>query len=1196
MSSPAPRIDRRPPEELVATTERLLQRYTGWQATTNGNELGRVLVRVFARLASLVVDRLNQVPEKGFLAFLDLLGLELLPPRPARVPLTFTLAAGSPVDALVPAGTRVATSPAEGETTPVVFETERDLVVVRSQLVAALTREPGRDRYADNSKIATGQSAGTFAVFQAEKPIDHVLYLGHALFGVDLPKEVTLQVTPASADHPWLSAVEWSWWNGETWVLVQPSGAAMLTNGTWGLTLPGLPGVQVRKIGERQGAWLRGRLTTPLPHGNLSIDGQSGQQTLVRSGLSPDAAFADGHLLDTSETFGPFGDRGNAVSFYLACTDALSKPGATVTIDVALARPAPRAAAATLIWEYWNGAAWAALGHSDSTSATIPSPPHDFADGTQAFTRDGTVTFRAPSDWEAGTGPEGPNVTSDYWLRARVFRNVYGPPGPAVDRLALGYAWPLPRVDSIGTSVRIVRTGLAPDLGFTNQLPVDLSKDFWPFGEKPRLYDTLYLASDEAFSRPRATITLHVALNDPPGLTSGQVRLRWEAWDAEAGTWTSLGESGPGQPDSASGSLQDQTKGFTSRPDANAVPITFTLPARVGPVAVNGQVRHWIRVRIVAGDYGTEAHYVAATDNGQPVYYTDTKVQVYELRPATFQAPSIQSIRIDYDYRDPPAAPELASLASVLTENDFAIEDHTADATSSGAGWFTPYTPTVDRQPTLYLGFERTDADNGFANRATQLYFGVAEALYDAPTPSGRGRTDPAVVAWDYWNGHGWARLGTRDETQGFATRGLVTFVGPPDFRRCVQFGREAFWLRARWESGTYARVPQLRRVLTNTTWATQSLTVLDEVLGSGTGDANQVFRTTRAPVLPGQIVEVRESELPSPTEQETIRAEEGENAITAITDASGRPTEIWVRWHQVPDFFDSGPRSRHYVLDRLTGQVSFGNAQRGMMPPVSRNGVRVTRYATGGGVLGNRPIGAVTQLMTTVPYVQGATNLEPAAGDSPLEDVESIKVRGPKTLRHRDRAVIGVDFEDLALQASTDVARVKVIVAQDRQAAGSVGLIVVPRDVVPRPVPSIELLAQVQAYLEARLSPTVDLSVRGPDWIQVTVTAEVVPRSLDAATDVQSAISSRLAAFLHPLTGGPDGNGWAFGRRPYRSDLYSLIESTPGVDHVRLLQVEEKGDDAGQPDSFLIFSGDHQLSMVGGTDGLPATRTAIRS
>jgi len=71
----------------------------------------------------------------------------------------------------------------------------------------------------------------------------------------------------------------------------------------------------------------------------------------------------------------------------------------------------------------------------------------------------------------------------------------------------------------------------------------------------------------------------------------------------------------------------------------------------------------------------------------------------------------------------------------------------------------------------------------------------------------------------------------------------------------------------------------------------------------------------------------------------------------------------------------------------------------------------------------------------------------------------------------------------------------------------------------------------------------------------------------------------AQLVAFLHPLTGGLDGQGWAFGRKPYQSDLYALIEDIPGVDYVRRLTVIET--DEVRPDRFLVYSGDHQITML---------------
>jgi hypothetical protein len=993
-----PDIDGRSFNDLIAQTERLLRRYSAWQP--GGNDAGAALVRIFARLAEMVIERLNQVPDKSFLAFLDLIGLELLPPQPARVPLTFRLAQGSTTDALVPARTSVAATPAEGETEPVLFETERELVVTRSQLVAAFTRDPVRHLYSEHTPIATGAVGDSFPVFQGDRSIMHRLYLGYnSLVGIDMPKTITLRIQPVEVDRRWPAAVEWGYWNGKECLPLKATLPAAV-GGAWEITLADVPGISATTVDGKTSTWLCGELK---------------------------------------------------------------------------------------------------------------------------------------------------------------------------QRLSLGEA-PLPRIATVRTSIRIQRAGLLPELAFTNQLPIDPTKDFFPFGEKPKFNDTLYLASDEAFSKPGATITLTVALTNPadpngtppPAQPSNTLTLVWEFWNRQVGKWDLLGESGPGAKQSSRYDFKDETRAFTSTSDTPTQSVTFTCPTGWAPREENGQVKYWIRVRIVRGDYGREAEYRPGSDGG------------YVLVPATFRPPSIKSITLGYDYTPPLAAPDYT-----LTENDFLWVDH-SEAAKTGGQAFHPFTPPIDTRPTFYLGFQRPGADTGFAHRATALYFSVAEVLYGSSLAEDRAVAEPPAVTWEYWNGGRWARLGTRDETQGFTRRGLVTFIGPPDLRTSTEFGLTAFWLRARWDSGEYVSAPRLRRVLTNTMWAAHTLTIQNEVLGSSNGEPNQTFRTSQWPVLPGQHIEVREPERPSATEQDAIRAEEGEDAITEVQDTSGRPLEIWVRWHQVPDFYESGPRSRHYTLDRLTGEVRFGDGKRGLVPPQGRSNVRAAGYRTGGGPQGNRPAGAITQLKSAVPYVDSVTHWESSVGGAPQETLEAVKVRGPKTLRHRQRAVAVADFEDLAFEASPpQVARVRGIVAQGSDDAGRVALIIVPRHRDPKPVPSLELLDRVADYISARIAPTVDLQVAGPDWLRVTVTAEIVPVSIEAAADVQAVVLARLAAFLHPLTGGLDGQGWAFGRKPYRSDLHALIEGTPGVDHVRYLSVTEKADDGLGVDRFLVYSGDHQIIMV---------------
>jgi len=54
-----------------------------------GKDASCAFWKVFAHLLVSVVRRLNQAPDKNLLAFLEMLGFNLLPAQPARAPLTF---------------------------------------------------------------------------------------------------------------------------------------------------------------------------------------------------------------------------------------------------------------------------------------------------------------------------------------------------------------------------------------------------------------------------------------------------------------------------------------------------------------------------------------------------------------------------------------------------------------------------------------------------------------------------------------------------------------------------------------------------------------------------------------------------------------------------------------------------------------------------------------------------------------------------------------------------------------------------------------------------------------------------------------------------------------------------------------------------------------------------------------------------
>src|SRR2546423_9198074 len=123
MEEPAPKIDPRSAQDISRQLRKLLAVYAPqWREQDAPSGLSAALVGIFSRFSEIVIQRLNKTPEKNLLAYLDMLGLSVLPPQPARVPLTFFLTAGSLTHAGVPPGAQSPAQPAAGDTGPLVFQ------------------------------------------------------------------------------------------------------------------------------------------------------------------------------------------------------------------------------------------------------------------------------------------------------------------------------------------------------------------------------------------------------------------------------------------------------------------------------------------------------------------------------------------------------------------------------------------------------------------------------------------------------------------------------------------------------------------------------------------------------------------------------------------------------------------------------------------------------------------------------------------------------------------------------------------------------------------------------------------------------------------------------------------------------------------------------------------------------------------
>ena len=447
---------------------------------------------------------------------------------------------------------------------------------------------------------------------------------------------------------------------------------------------------------------------------------------------------------------------------------------------------------------------------------------------------------------------------------------------------------------------------------------------------------------------------------------------------------------------------------------------------------------------------------------------------------------------------------------------------------------------------------------------------------------------NPPLV-WEALTDGGWVECEvTGDETGGLNRSGPLVVHVPPSHVPAILDGTRAGWLRARVvqrEPGQpgYTDPPMIRGLAAGTVGGTvdalHAEVVQNEPLGASEGVAGQAFPVNRAPVLGG--------------------------AGEAILDVSGE--DGWVQWTQVEHFADSGPRDEHFVLDAASGMVHFGPAvrepaggmrQHGAVPPKDA-AIRLRRYTIGGGATGNVGRGAIRTLKSSIPFVAAVENRRRAQGGVDGETLAQARQRAPIMLRTRSRAVTAEDYEAIARETAPEVSRVRCLTAGEEGVdAGSVRVLVVPaaartegRLSFPDLVPDRAVLDRIAARLDEVRLLGARVVVEPPLYRGVTVVATAIARPRVDLALVQHGTVEALYAFLDPITGGPDGAGWEFGRPVHAGDVFGVLQRVRGVEaveNVRLYGANpitgERGPETARldlPPNSLVFSFGHQVRVV---------------
>ena len=140
--------------------------------------------------------------------------------------------------------------------------------------------------------------------------------------------------------------------------------------------------------------------------------------------------------------------------------------------------------------------------------------------------------------------------------------------------------------------------------------------------------------------------------------------------------------------------------------------------------------------------------------------------------------------------------------------------------------------------------------------------------------------------------------------------------------------------------------------------------------------------------------------------------------------------------------------------------------------------------------------------------------------------------------------------------------------------------------------VPAESTLEKITQRLdETRLIGT-RILVEPPVYRGITVVARLRARSRSDPNRLRDQALDVLYRYFHPILGGPDGNGWPFGRAVLGGEVFAALQGVRGtemVEDVRIFGADPLTGERGKATDrlelephALVFSYEHQVMVEG--------------
>ncbi|MBQ7680055.1 MAG: hypothetical protein IJT34_09435, partial [Butyrivibrio sp.] len=463
------------------------------------------------------------------------------------------------------------------------------------------------------------------------------------------------------------------------------------------------------------------------------------------------------------------------------------------------------------------------------------------------------------------------------------------------------------------------------------------------------------------------------------------------------------------------------------------------------------------------------------------------------LRPALHHYPVIVGLQLSYTYRGREVNP-----THLRSMNGTVLTDLTAKSREDEP--YAVFMPISYADDALYLGF-----DEPITSGPVGLLFRL----------SGDSGQEHLKCRFEYSSRRGFRPIKIVDGTEEFSRSGIILFAPPSDFHAVTLEGKRRYWIRAVREEveedyEELRSLPHITDIRVNAMTVTNTITGEEEDYYIDEAAADMHFFLGSSHILDAEVW-VNERAGMSGAQMRQFMEEHPER-VRAEYDIVGNISAFYVLWNECEHFeHELGIREdeewdsrRCYRIDRMTGELFFGDGVRTEIPRVLDDVAFRVRLRTSAGEAGNVDENILTVPQGQLMYVGDITNPIRAYGGSNMETVQQALQRGADTFYSRDRMVSMRDYERAILRYNGVIDKVRGIAGQTidgRENPAELSFVLLMKDHADGAFSFHRIEARLRQYLlersEITLAPA-RLHIVEPIFVRISVSVWTEVMRLD--------------------------------------------------------------------------------------------------